>query len=97
METLRTLFVLALLAVGARADFGFDSMLAHPQLWSLDQDAFQKATPGLPFQWTSNARDSARAASRKGMTLFGRPIYEVIARFEGNKLTHGVPATNSSG
>jgi hypothetical protein len=62
-------------------------MLANPQLWSLDQEGFQKATAGLPFEWTSNAQDSARAASRKGMTLFGLPVYEVIARFENKKLS----------
>lgn len=87
MHSLRTLAAIACLTISAHAaDAVFDSLLAHPQLWSLDQDAFQKATEGLPFRWTSTAKDSARAASREGMTLFGRPVYEVIARFEGNKL-----------
>jgi hypothetical protein len=87
MKSLLTLVVVACLAVRAHADFAFDSLLAHPQLWSLDQEAFQKATPDLPFEWTSNLKDSARAASRKGMTLFGRPVYEVVARFDGKKLS----------
>lgn len=68
----------------ARAQ-AFDPVLSIENLWSLDQDGFQRATPGLPFAWTSAAKDSARAASR-GMTLFGLPIYEVVGRFDGGKL-----------
>lgn len=89
MLSLRTLpFVaIACLAINAHAeDAVFDGLLANPQLWTMDQDGFQKATAGMPFQWTSNVKDSARAASRSGMTLFGRQVYEMIARFEGNKL-----------
>lgn len=87
MHSLRALLAVTCLAASAHgADAVFDTMLAHPQLWSLDQEAFQKATQGLPFEWTSNSKDSARAASRKGMTLFGLPVYEVVARFGSNKL-----------
>jgi hypothetical protein len=63
----------------------FDSILAKENLWSLSQDEFQQGTRGLPFEWTSNARDSARAA-RPGMSLFGQPVYELVARFDGGKL-----------
>ena len=63
----------------------FDPLLALPNLWTLPQDDFQKATATLPFQWTSAARDSARAA-RPGMTLFGLPVVEAIARFDANRL-----------
>ena len=76
---------LAVSAVSARAEIAFDDVLKLQGLWSLDQDAFQKATPNLPFRWTSTARDSARAASYQGMTLFGLKIYEFVARFEQNK------------
>ena len=67
------------------AETAFDALLAVPGLWTLKQDDFQKATPTLPFQWTSAARDSARAA-RPGMTLFGLPVVEAIARFEADRL-----------
>jgi len=77
---------LAAAAAGAPADVAFDSLLTNDQLWSLDQDAFQKAAPTLPFRWTSAARDSARAASYSGMTLYGLKIYEFVARFEQKKL-----------
>ena len=88
MHFFRSFLVAGCLMVGAHAaDSVFDPMFAHPELWSLDQEGFQKATTGLPFRWTSNAQDSARAASRQGMTLFGRPVYEVIARFENKKLS----------
>jgi len=67
------------------AEIAFDPLLSIENLWSLKQNEFQNAAQKLPFQWTSNARDSARAA-RPGMTLFGLPIYEVVARFDGEKL-----------
>ena len=71
---------------GARAaDASFDAVVATPGLWTLKQDEFQQATPTLPFQWTSAAHDSARAA-RPAMTLFGLPVVEAIARFDADKL-----------
>ena len=80
------LLLLALFPAPVFADeAAFDALLATPGLWSLNQDDFQKATPTLPFQWTSAARDSARAA-RKGMTLFGLPVVEAITRFDADKL-----------
>ncbi|MEQ1858706.1 MAG: C39 family peptidase [Chthoniobacteraceae bacterium] len=88
MKPLRLLpIALVVVAAHAEADekFSFDSVLSQPDLWTIDQDAFQKATAGLPLRWTSATRDSARAAQREGMTLFGRQIYEFIARFEGGK------------
>ena len=69
----------------ARADTPLDPLVSQDALWTFDQDAFEKAAKGLPFSWTSNARDSARAA-RAGMTLFGLPVTEAVARFNGNKL-----------
>ncbi|HET6408582.1 MAG TPA: C39 family peptidase [Chthoniobacteraceae bacterium] len=83
MQAFRIILAAACLSVTSYAQTAFDTVFAHPQLWSLDQDGFEKATPGLRFEWTSSARDSARAASRSGMTLFGRPVYEVVARFDG--------------
>ena len=78
------LIALAALVVGVQAESAFDSMLANEQLWALDQESFQKATAGLPLRWTSSAQDSARAA-QEGMTLFGRPVVEVVVRFEEKK------------
>ncbi len=62
-----------------------DGLLSTDNLWSLTQDQFQDATKTLPFQWTSNARDSARAANME-MTLFGLPVVEFVARFDGQRL-----------
>jgi hypothetical protein len=81
------LFSLLITAAPLRADVTFDTLLSNEALWTLDQDAFQKATPGLPFRWTSNLKDSARAASSQGMTLFGRPVVEFITRFEASKVS----------
>ena len=85
---LRPRFALLLALAATKAFAGeaaFDALLATQDLWALNQDAFQKATPTLPFQWTSSVRDSARAA-RPGMTLFGLPLVEAIARFDADKL-----------
>lgn len=84
MKTPLPLILLAAMPALA-ADVSFDSVLTRPDLWTADQAAFEKATDGMPFRWTSTAKDSARAAEREGMTLFGRRIYEFIARFEGGK------------
>ena len=78
--------VALLLVATATAADTFDALLSTDPLWTIDQAAFEKATPQMPFRWTSNAKDSARAA-QSGMTLFGLPLTEVIARFEKNKLT----------
>lgn len=69
------------------AQASLDVVLTQPELWNMNRDAFQAATKGLPFEWTSQAKDSARAASRDGMTLFGRPIYEFIVRFDADKVS----------
>jgi hypothetical protein len=91
-EFLPILCAFLLAAPAAQASVAFDSILAHEALWTLDPDGFEKATPGMPFRWTSVQRDSARAAAPQGMTLFGRPVVEVIARFDAGKL--GVMTAN---
>ena len=64
----------------------FDQLLSTHDLWTFTQDNFQAANRELPFRWTSTARESARAA-RPGMTLFGLPLVEVIARFDGGRIS----------
>ncbi len=87
MKTSRLLplVILSGLARAAAADAAFESVLMQPELWVMDQAAFEASTKGLPLRWTSQAKDSSRAAEREGMTLFGRQIYEFIARFDGGK------------
>jgi hypothetical protein len=63
----------------------FDALLSVDNLWNLSPEEFQKTARGLPFAWTSDAHDSARAA-RPEMTLFGQTVYEVVARFDAQKL-----------
>lgn len=87
LSSLLPVVALAALTSVARADATFDGLLAREDLWSLDQDKFQEATPDLPFRWTSMAKDSARAADLKGMTLFGQPVYEAVMRFDDKKAT----------
>jgi hypothetical protein len=68
----RLLGILAalLLTVSARGQ-SLDPLLAREDLWKLNPENFQTATQGLPFQWTSRAKDSARAAE-PSLTLMGQ-------------------------
>ena len=86
LPRLALLAIVALLPIRAVAAVSFDKILSIENLWSLSPDEFQQATRGMPFAWTSDARDSARAA-RPEMSLFGQPVYEVVARFAGGKLS----------
>ncbi|MEO8352909.1 MAG: C39 family peptidase [Chthoniobacteraceae bacterium] len=81
-----TFAVCSMLAPALRADAVFDPLVNRDVLWELTQENFQKATQGMPFDWTSDARDSIRAAG-DDMTLFGLPLTEVVARFNDGKLT----------
>jgi hypothetical protein len=62
-----------------------DPLLTVENAWSQNQDQFMAAAKPLGFEWTAQARDSARAA-RPGMTAFGLPAVESIARFDANAL-----------
>src|SRR5687768_8610266 len=62
-----------------------DPLLTNPGLWTMKPADFEGAAKGLGFRWTSQARDSARAAGR-GMTVFGLPAVEAVVRFESEKV-----------
>ncbi|MEA3211591.1 MAG: hypothetical protein QOE70_4648 [Chthoniobacter sp.] len=62
-----------------------DPLLTNPSLWTMKQADFETAAKGMGFQWVSAARDSARAA-RPGMSIFGMPAVEAVARFDAEKL-----------
>ncbi len=62
-----------------------DPLFAGDKLWTQNQDQFMTAAKSLGFEWTSQARDSARSA-RPGMTAFGLPAVESLARFDGETL-----------
>ena len=84
---LRLVLVFLFIQAGAtgRAQ-SLDPILQLDSPWTLSPDDFQKSAAGLPFQWTSSARDSARAA-RPGMTLLSLPVVEFLARFQNDKLS----------
>lgn len=82
----RFLFLLALLLPLAVAHAApLDPLFAAPNLWSMKQVEFDIAAKGMGFEWTSAARDSARSV-RQGMTVFGEPAVEAVARFDAEKL-----------
>ncbi len=60
-------------------------LLDGATLWSLKPDAFEKQSRPYRFEWTSNLRDSSRAAGGE-MTFLDQKVYEVVARFEGETL-----------
>jgi hypothetical protein len=79
----RSLAVVVFLALtGSAFAQPLDPLLSPDHLWTQKQDDFMTAAKQLGFEWTSNARDSARAASKE-MTLYGLPVVESIVRFEG--------------
>jgi len=63
-----------------------DPVVQDPNLWAMKPPDFMTAAGTLGYKWTSNLQDSARV-SKSGMTFFGLPFVESIARFEGDKLT----------
>jgi hypothetical protein len=64
-----------------------DPLVQDPNLWTMSGQDFMTAAGKLGYKWTSNLKDSARLYEKQGMTLFGLPFVESIARFEGDKLT----------
>ena len=79
------LVCIAACVASARAE-PIDAIVQDPNLWSMKQQDFMTAASSVGYKWTSNLQDSARV-SKNGMTLFGLPFVESIARFEGEKLT----------
>lgn len=62
-----------------------DPLVSQAGLWSMKPADFEVAAQGLGFQWLSQARDAARVAGG-GLTVFGLPAVEAIARFDGEKV-----------
>lgn len=81
--------LLAVLAAGALATSTFaaslDPLLTADNLWTQKPDDFMASAKDLGFEWTSSARDSARAA-HKDMSALGLPAAEGIVRFDGPEL-----------
>jgi hypothetical protein len=77
--------VLFVLGAGAAMAAPLDPLLTNAGLWAMNQADFEGAAKGLGFRWVSQALDSARAAGG-GLTVFGLPAVEAIARFDGGKV-----------
>lgn len=90
--------VACVLAVPALAE-PLDPLFAADNFWTQKQDDFMKGAGKLGYEWTSSAKDSARTArprssnnasasgaSSGGITVFGLPVIESVARFDGDKL-----------
>lgn len=89
--------VACVLAVPALAE-PLDPLFTTDNFWTQKQDDFMKSAEKLGYEWTSSAKDSARTArprsynasasgaSSGGLTIFGLPVIESVARFDGDKL-----------
>lgn len=76
-----------------------DPLFTSDNFWTQKQEDFMKSgAEKLGYEWTSKAKDSARlarprsynasasGASTYGATIFGLPVIESVARFDGDKL-----------
>jgi hypothetical protein len=87
-------FALSLLVLSSLRAASLDGLAARADVWGLSADDFEKEDVAQyrneletkPFRWVSEARDSARAAAGRN-TLFGLPVVEAVARFEGGTLS----------
>lgn len=62
-----------------------DALAGSGDLWKMSREDFTGAAKDLGFHWVSAAKDSAES-SQPGLTLFGLPVYQAIAEFDGDKL-----------
>lgn len=90
-------FFVALVATAAHSwAANLEALLANPKLWTLTQDEFMKLPESKGFEWTSAARDSARAGEQK-LELYKLPIVEVVVRFDGGKVVSVTPIIYARG
>src|SRR4051812_42710451 len=80
-----SIYPLLLLLATVAAAAPLDPLISDVALWSMNQADFEKSAQGLGFRWVSQAHDSARSAGG-GLTVFGLPAVEAIARFDKDKV-----------
>lgn len=85
MKRLASLLLAVSLNVSAAFGATLDSLFNVPNLWSLKHSEFAEHVKDMGFEWTSSAKDSARA-SHRSLTVFGLPAVEAIARFSNETL-----------
>lgn len=76
---------LALLFSAHAMALPLEGFFIRDRFWSTTQAEFEHLETARDFRWTSTAKDSARAAG-DGLTIFGLPAVEAVARFEGDKI-----------
>jgi hypothetical protein len=63
-----------------------DAVVLNPELWTQGVAELETAGKPLGFEWTSAAKDIARAV-RPGLTLGGQPLNEALVRLRDGKVT----------
>ena len=77
-------FIIFFLSLHARGQ-ALDALVSAPDLWQTQRADFVEQHRDLGFSWISGARDRAESRS-KDATLFGQPVCQVDADFQGDKL-----------
>lgn len=62
-----------------------DGLVLRPDLWTAGPAQLQEEWKPLGFEWTSASQDVARSV-RRGLTLAGIPLNEVLVRFRDGKV-----------
>jgi hypothetical protein len=82
----RLLFLCALACIAFHArGQALDTLISSPDLWQTPRADFVEQHSDLGFYWLSAAENRAETHS-KSVTLFSKPVCEVDAEFQGDKL-----------
>jgi Peptidase_C39 like family len=76
-----------LLSQERQENAALDNLLKDPALWQIPRTQFIEQYRDLGFAWNSSAQDVAETR-REGITLFGLPVYQALARFSSDKLSN---------
>lgn len=69
----------------AAQSLSFDNTFASESLWQSSGDDFVTAGKPFGFRWVSNAHGAAET-TKKGITLFGQPVTQVLMRVQEGKV-----------
>lgn len=76
--------LLALAGAPAAPAQSLEPLIARPDLWQTPRADFVAQNHELGFRWISEAGNVAQS-TQPGLTLFDNPVYQAIARFEGDR------------
>ncbi|MEA3189133.1 MAG: hypothetical protein QOD99_2963 [Chthoniobacter sp.] len=84
-QTILLLLLCCRLSTASAEKPSLDALIAGSDLWTTKKAEFMTRSAQFGFRWTSNAQEAA-ASRLPGLTLFNIPVYETVARFDGDSL-----------